>query len=50
MYMQLEIDKDNLAEQLKKSQSDHTKWENDINHLTKINHQLQRELEAHKVK
>ncbi|GLV38661.1 hypothetical protein CBL_05660 [Carabus blaptoides fortunei] len=48
MYMQLEIDKDSLAEQLKKSQLDHSKWENDINHLTKINHQLQRELEAHK--
>lgn len=47
--LQLQIDKEKLIEELKISKADHAKWESDINHLTKMNHQLKRELEGNKV-
>lgn len=47
--MQLQVEKENLAKQIKGTQGSHMQSENEINHLRLLNQQLQRELEKVKV-
>lgn len=49
LYLQEKVTNEHLVEEQKNIKADNGKWESEINHLTKLNHQLGRELEKYKV-
>ncbi|KAF2904880.1 hypothetical protein ILUMI_01297 [Ignelater luminosus] len=49
-FLHLQVEKENLEKQMKATQGSHLQSESEINHLTKLNHELQRELEEVKAK